>query len=262
MRRLLVAAGVALCLALSPGARAQDLLDWTFDKFTWSGSVAEAGRLVLENAYGDIRTRDAKGDLLDVLANIQIHGDDPVGARVLVETVGDTVHVKVLYEAKAAEASEWVEGQVPRGRVDVAVLVPRGLDVEARTTKGLLELKGIDGSIEAETDGGELRVVTGGPLKTSSAHGAQSILFRGTNWSEASILKSTSGDISVWLPPAVGFSFDGRTRGTITTDYSIEITRLRDGLTKVARTRVGHGHTHLEMASERGKLSLLESHPD
>lgn len=233
---------------------------WTLERFHWEGAIGERHHLELINAYGDIRTREAGDDRVEVVANLQRHRDDPWEPRVEVHEGGAQLLVEVRYGDPEAAAEEGVDWAARRGRVDVTVLVPAGVSVRATTTDGLAEVKGIEGAVEVASNSGDVVISATGPVRASTGRGGISVLLRSTDWQGETSLETGTGDVSVWLPPDADARVSAATTGEISTDYSIEIRHEPETGRKHAVARLGAADREVRIRSVRGRVRILRSH--
>jgi hypothetical protein len=251
----------ALLVMLSASdLEAADDANWTFDRFHHIEAIGDGTHLELINTWGDIRTRDAGDDQIEIVANIQTHVDDDQALAVRIEPTETGFRIHATRAGAASDDGGDDDAQKLRGRLDLTVLVPAGVDVSARTTAGLLELKGVDGDVAGTTTDGRIVLSTSGRARLTTDNGDIQALFKSTDWTGASEFRSVNGEIAVWLPPDASVTALGATSGQITTDYTMEIERQEVSARKALRAVVGEGRAALRLDSERGPVKLLRSH--
>ncbi len=260
--------------------------DWNISRYEWTGETAEGSSVAIVNLHGDIRVRTGNKGEVYLLAVIQRHNDDPRRAKVATEEGESEIRLEVRYpEVPSSEAGEVAPGNVAPGapradvqhvppeggtrnnipeawtrrRVDLTVFVPPGARTTARTSTGLVELKGLTGDVEAMSDSGNLRIRTAGAVRAQTRHGDVLAQLRRTDWPGTAEIETLTGDIRVELPRGAPADVHVETRGEITTDYSIDIRRRDDSLLKLGSARIGEAGGRLVLKSNRGAIRLIES---
>ncbi len=277
---LLAACAIAACaiaacaLAVQAAASEPSIEDWNISRHEWTGEAAEGTGVAIVNLHGDLRVRKGTGGELYLLAVIQRHNDDPRRAEVATEAAAGETRLEVRYpkvpdtetgEVSPGEAASrvGVRQDIPEAwkkrRVDLTVFVPAGARVTARTSTGLVELKGLTGDVEATSDSGDLRIRTAGGVLARTQHGDVLAQFRRTDWSGNSEIETLTGNIRVELPHGGRADVHIETRGEITTDYSIEIRRRDGSLLKLGTAKIGEDGGRLVLKSNRGAIRLIES---
>lgn len=267
-RQLLLVAA----LLASPGHAGDDdlLAHWTIERAVRAAPLAAGQTLRLDNPHGDLRLRDGgeeqDGGEVEVRAVIQHHEDDPlIFALALLETA-DGLELEARWTPRAdAPKTPPPADILERRRVDLVIFVPKGVRVEARTTTGLLEAKGLAVDITATSQRGAIRLATDGHPRATNVHGEILVRLPPTPWPEPVELETTNGAITVFLPAAadaadIDIDVDAATGGLFTTDYSatVEPPDPRSGV-KAIRARVGEageGRSVLRLRSVNGNLAL------
>ena len=256
MRRI---AFLVLACALPVAAGEPSLDDWQITRQEWTGKLGPESSVAIVNPHGDLRVRAGDAGEVSSLAVIQRHRDDPRQAAVATEEGEDGMRLEVRYpEAAAGEPLEIPEAWRKR-RVDLTVFVPKEASVSARTRTGLLELKGLAGDVEAESDRGDLRLRTAGSVRARTVYGEIFAQLRRTDGPGVSRLETLTGDIRVELPRGGRADVTLETRGEITTDYSIEIHRREGSQLKEGRATIGEAGLQLQLKSHSGAIGLIES---
>ncbi len=258
----------ACALAVPSTAAEPSLEDWNISRYEWTGEAAAGTRVSIVNLHGDLRVRTGIEGELYLLAVIQRHIDDPRRLAVTAEAGEGEVSLEVggsLSDVASSDAGPGGGAQPEileawqRRRVDLTVFVPPGACVSARAGSGLVELKGLSGDVEATSDVGDLRIRAAGGVRARTRHGDVLAQLRRTDWPGASEIETLTGNIRVELPRGGQADVVLETRGEITTDYSIEISRRADSLLKTGTARIGEAGGRLVLKSNRGAIRLIES---
>ncbi len=251
-----------ICLAVwlllgSPLLSQPPLEEWQIERYEWRGEVAPGTAIEAINQHGDLRIRSSDGHQVYLLANTQRHQDDPRRPEFRVDELEDKLRLQVLYPADDAGAA--VPDAWRRRRVDLSLLVPPSAATLARTAGGLVEIKGLQGDIEATSATGDIVIRAAGRVVARTDHGTIFAQLRRSGWSDVASLETLTGDIRVELPRGGRASARLETRGEITTDYSIVVERQEGSLLKRATAEVGVGGSSLLLKSNRGAIKLLAS---
>lgn len=148
--------------------------DWTVDNSRWKGTLAPATAIEVRNPYGDVRLRPADAAEVEASAMMQRRKADPAKAELVVEPHGATLRIEVRYP------------QPPQGnlhRVDVAVFVPAGATVTARTADGMIQARGLANDLDLASDGGDVAASTTGTAHVEAGRGDVSVELRSDGWS-------------------------------------------------------------------------------
>lgn len=237
-------------------AQDSSMEDWRIEKFDWSGALGEAGEIVIHNEYGDIRCRSTDGDQVVLVANIQRHKDDPRRAEIRVEP-GERLEIAVDYPPDAEATG--LTREMEKRRVDVSVLIPHGVRLEAKTKGGLIEAKGLSAPAHADSHTGNIVLKTSAPVAAYTERGTIDVTFSKTSWGEAVRLETLTGDIAVWLPPDASVAVEAATTGELSTDFSIDVEHRPPNDKKHAMAKIGGGEAKLGIETEKGRVKLFRS---
>ncbi|MCP3963377.1 MAG: hypothetical protein GY719_36525 [bacterium] len=261
----LFASLIAVC-ALAVPLRAEEptLEDWTIARHEWSGELAEGHRVEIINVHGDVRVRAPEGREVFFLALIQHHNDDPRRPEITTEQGEGRLKLEVLYPpAEDAEGNEIPESEIPEAwrkrRVDLTVFVPKTAATSVTTAHGLAEVRGLRGDLEVSTEKGEIRARISGALRAKTVHGDVMAQFRRTDWASPSKVETLTGSILAEMPAGGEADVRIATRGEITTDYTLVITKPDGGRLKHGKARIGEAGGELVLESNRGAIKLIES---
>lgn len=219
-----------------------------------SFKLPAAQQIEVDNPYGNVYLRFGGYEhQLDVRATVQ----RPEGAP-------------EFSFAPAAEGGVFrVVPSLPAGatpaatqRIDLVLYAPEGHPLRVRTASGSIESRGVRADVDFRSQSGDI-VARGtvGAVRADTASGAIRLMLEPTAASVRQRYSTRTGDISVGVTDALGAELRMSTSGSITTDYSIEIT-ARDGEEPdkrgIARVGVAKGAQPgvIEVDSLRGNLRL------
>lgn len=258
MRRVSVGFLGFLAFAWATTASAQPRLEkWLSEPYSWRGEVAPGAAVTLINEHGDLRVRGKPSDELEIVGYLQHHVDD--GREIAVEPVrsegGWRLDVRM-----AASAEEEVPADWSGRRVDLTVYVPWSSPLTVRTRDGVLEALDLRAPLVVETGSGELLAGGDGDLTVESRSGSVRVVLQEPDWSSTATIETFSGPVSVWARPDADTAVSLETRGTLTTDFSLDIERLDDSLRR-ARARLGAATGTVRVTSYQAPLALREVVP-
>lgn len=230
-----------------PSAEPEWLLVSLKDRF----ELAE-GTLRVRHPWGEVRVEASDTDRVHVTAVAQHHRDDPRKPAVRFAGGEDGGDLFVAFaEMDLPEEEEWANR-----RIDVGLLVPKGVAVEIETDGDRVEVEKFERPARVLTRGGDLVYEGEGDLVADTERGSQRVLLSRTRDGRSVRLSSLTGDLWVMLLEGARANGEVETRGPITTDFSIEIEREVGAALKHGRFSVGDGGTKLELTSYSGGIRL------
>jgi len=244
-----------LALVWGTTAKAQPRLEeWLSEPFSWHGEVAPGAPITLVNEHGDLRVRGKPSEELEIVGYLQHHVDD--GRKIAVEPVpsegGWTLEVTM-----GSTPGEDVPADWSRRRVDLTVYVPWTSPLTVRTSDGVLEALDLRAPLVVETDSGELLAGGDGELTVKSRSGSVRVVLQEPDWSSTATIETFSGPVSVWARPDADAELTLETRGTLTTDFSLEVQRLDPSLRR-AHAKLGKGTGSVRVTTYQGPLAFRE----
>ncbi len=228
------------------------------DRFSWKGPIGKARVLRVENPFGDVRLRHG-GDTgeVEVAAAVQQLRPDGVHLETQVFESEGALVVTVVWAAKpGVEMPPRPEGD--RSRADLAVLVPSGSKIVVVAPDGLVETRGVHGDAEFRTQTGDIRIHRHfGAVSASSETGSiEAVLLTGET-DKSQVFESLTGSIEVWVGADAKHHATVTTSGSITTDFTMDITHQDDREPdKIGHAVLGGGGPELRLISRRGSLAL------
>jgi len=263
--------------------------EWTLRTDTWAGRLTSGTKVEIRNLHGDLRVRKFGGeggssshekgsvqevgvkhadapkgaseDNIHLVAAVQRHRDDPRPVEIVAEEADGILMLEVHYldptgadgSAGAVVSEAWA-----RRRVDVTAYVPQATETSVEGKDGLVEIRGIQGAVTARTRGGAIDIRGLGPVNASSRNGKITVRYRSPQWQGVTRLETLTGEIEVEIPRNGRAKVELETRGSITTDYSVEIRRQGDSHLKRAKAKIGKKGGDLILKSNRGPIKLVE----
>lgn len=255
---------VLLAVSLSPlvaGESQQAKEPWKPATRQWIETVAAGKRLKLVNPHGDIHVRfGGYENKVEIVATIQRLEESLPELTVTFRRDEAGLEATVGPQAPSEPAAPAAPGtSKTRDRVDLAVFVPKGVALHARTEAGRMDIKGLESDLDAESVKGEIGIVkVKGRVQARSESGEISITLETGATRESQEFSTRTGDISVHLWEDANLTARIATSGEISTDFSLQVERNRfKEPGKHALAVIGKGGPELSLASKRGNIHLL-----
>ncbi len=229
-----------------------------FQRSNWKGPIGEAGVVRVENPFGDVRLRHGGDDgEVEVAAVLQQLRPDGVHLETRVLEKDGALVISVVWASKpGVEVPVRPEGD--RSRADLAVMVPSGSEIVVDAPDGLVESRGVHGDADFRTRTGNIRVHRHfGAVSASTETGSiEAVVLRGET-DQNQVFESLTGAIEIWVSADAKHRVTLTTSGSITTDFTLEISHRDDHEPdKVGRAVLGGGGPEIRMESRRGSLAL------
>ncbi len=242
-------------IGLSFGGMAQTVDDdWRIERLSESVPLAENTTVEIRNPHGDLRVRAASDGQVAVSAIVQRHRDDSDRPEITFE--GDAGRLKVIVRYHQDEPPS--DPAMKERRVDVTAFVPESASLVLVTDGGLLNVR-TGSDLELETVSGTIDVKTAGRLRVTTDRGAVLAVLQASTWSASNEVRSSTGDIELWLARDAGVSADVETGGWFTTDFSAQVEHDDAVARKRIKARIGAGGGPLQVRSTNGAVRLFRS---
>jgi hypothetical protein len=230
------------------------LIALKIERRNWSGKIKPGERIEVDNEWGEVRVRFGgnKGQV-EYLAVLQPLTLGTARVTVAAEPITGGLHIVTRVENGALPAGA-------KDRADLTIFVPKGSPLRVRTLRGLIDISGIKGDVNAETEAGEISIRTvEGLVKTINQHGTTTVLLERLADHTEQTFESLTGDITVSLPTTAEPMVTIGTSGDICSDVSIVIVHHpHEEPSKIATARVGAGVSSLLIRSKRGNIHLRQ----
>ena len=258
-RIILLVTGIQLTVTAFADGEADVLKDWIIERTEYSAVLQDHTVVAVTNHFGDIRVRTSNDDMISIFAITQRHIKDVIKSQIQIDSVENTLQIAVKYPSQAdnKDANHINDIDITNRRVDISLLIPKYATLSMNTIDGRIESKGHLGPIQAKTDSGQVILVTRGPVNVSSDDGPITITFKNDKWSAPSSVESSTGKIHVLFIENPDINVEMQTAGTITTDYSVEISNnIPASAQKQATARIGKATHQLKIKSSLGPVIL------
>jgi len=229
-----------------------DVDNWEHQRTEHRHMLAAGHSVSISNPFGDIRVRNVPDREVWVIAHVQRQKGESGLARISLTEKADRLAVAVVFPESGTNPHDGKSH-----RADITVMVPKGAKIEITGRKGLIEGKGLESDVHAETEFGNITLSTSGTIFAKCRQGQVRAIFENTRWSTPPLLENIHGEIDIFLPEQANVTVAAATGGTITTDYSIEIKNAPGKKEKSGQIVLGDGKANLTVASTYGNIKIL-----
>jgi len=239
----LTAALVTASVTLAPDASAKARED--FEKVV---PFSAGGQFSIKNDNGSITIKTWNEDSIRIEA--EKTAKDQEGLKdidIAVTGSGDSVSVETVHQRRNN-----------RGSVSYTITLPVDVNVDAETSNGSVNVKGVHGHLEVRSVNGSLKLEDiAGDIDARTTNGG--ILARYTEAAEGRhSFHTTNGSVRIYLPAGAGGELDAQTvNGSITTDFPITVTRMSRRHLKGSFG--GGGGATYEIETVNGSVKILEN---
>lgn len=233
--------------------------DWQTERLEQSRPLGENDTIEIRNEYGDIRCRAGAVEQVEVLSNSQRLKDDPLMPRIHIGQRDGRMVIEVSFVTDETRTESPETDEMKRRRVDLTVIMPAEARLVAHTRGGLIEAKGLEREMQADSLSGNIVVSTTATIRARTERGSIKLDLKSDQWEIAPSLETVTGNIEVWLPHVANLTISAETQGRITTDYSIDI--RNEAKTKHISARIGKGGATLPITTIRGDVLIFRSGP-
>lgn len=188
---------------------------YELQRFDWEGEPKPGTRLLLENRWGNINLRQSGGKGVLLHAVMQKIGTEPKVADLQVDENDDQISLRIVYP----------DGQQPdsvqQGRVDVALMIPTGINVEIIADRGTVSGKTLGNAIKIHAVDRPVEFSSSGSIDVQTRNGEVAIQFKprgeqaAPDWGR---IQTIAGDILISYYPSVEIGFDMVSGSSKTTD--------------------------------------------
>ncbi len=239
----------------------QESKDWVIKRLEFSQEIEPGIPLVVDNPYGDIQIKRSSPPFAPVYAMTQKHVSDLDDASITI-TVSDSMKVEVTYPQGSITEDNVAVKTLTKRRVDLTVYAPPAIPVIATTCKGKIIGKGLKSDVTAKSCSGRIFIRSSGTINATSGSGSIGVYFKKGKWAWPPNIKTTSGEISVRMPPQADASVHITTSGEIATDFSLDVMFQPKSIYKDAYATIGKGTHQVRIQSQNGNVKLLKSRED
>lgn len=216
--------------------------------------LAPGGRVEVRNTNGQIQVEPASGNTVEVVAVKSARGQSPEDAKRALERLeivenssGGVIRIETRYPR-----SGWFG---PSGQVRYTIRLPKGANASFITTNGGVELRGVSGTLEAQTtNGGIVAREVGGSFSATTTNGGVDVDM--IHLGEAGArFECTNGGVRLRLPADAKATISASvTNGGIDTgNLPLETT---ESSRRRLEARLNGGGAPVRMSCTNGGLSI------
>jgi hypothetical protein len=217
-------------------------------EFRQTYSLSPNGRVLVQNAYGDVRIIAWDRDEVQVQAVKKSRdGKRLDDARILVDSAQNLLSISTQYVGADAEHP---------ATVDYRIMVPRGANLEnVRLTNGVLWITGVAGTVKAFSVNGSIKAEKlAGQTELATVNGQVDAAFDEIRVENPILLKSVNGPIKLSIPDGAGACVDARNRsGGIDSTFGRTV---REASGNRLRTVVRRGGPVIQLHNVNGGISI------
>lgn len=266
MRPLHLITAAALLAAAAPTVSAQE----RDDSFKWNGDIAAGRTVYVRNLNGGIRVASANGGAAEVRAEKKWRKGDPKDVKITAEkTAKGDIIVCAIWEGRETRCDEdgynskgngpWTKGRENDVSVQFTISLPKGVQLEASTVNGGLDISGATASVKANTVNGGIDASSlGGPVTAKTVNGGIQVRT-GTLGDGPASYSTVNGSITLGLPEGTNANLEASTvNGSVTSDdFPITVQGRIDR--RHLRGTIGKGGPELKVSTVNGSIRLRKN---
>lgn len=258
MKTRQIAMTVAALAASATGLTAQD--------FEWSGRIQNGLGIEIQGVLGDIRAVAARGDEVEVTAEIREHRRgyaEDISFELVEHDGGVTICALYPTPRRARRENECLPDDRTRNstnnidvEVNFTIRVPAGVSFMGRTVNGEIDVQSLDGNVDARTVNGDVEISTSGFAEANTVNGSITAEIGSSDWTGTLEFETVNGSITVELPDGVGADVVARTiNGSIETDFPLTV-RGRFSSRSLSGS-IGGGGDRISLETVNGSVRLI-----
>jgi hypothetical protein len=258
MKKLAGVALMALMATTAAELKAQD--------FDWSGRVQSGDVVEIEGVLGDIRAVAARGNEVEVTAEIREHRRgyaEDITFEVVEHSGGVTICALYPTSRRARHDNECrPDGRTRNSTNDIdvevnfTVHVPAGVDFMGHTVNGGIDVNSLSGNVDVRTVNGSIDVSTSGYAEATTVNGDIDAAIGDPSWDGMLEFETVNGSITVELPDGIAADVSaGTVNGAIDTDFPLTV-QGRFSHRRLSGS-IGGGGERISLTTVNGSISLL-----
>ena len=240
----------------SPGT--PDAENWQVSMYQDTREFPPHKSYYVENLFGDIRLRPSDDSNTVITGALQGEKEDAIKPLIELSESPERNEIKVRYPDPKG-GPDLTPKQIGKRRVDLAVFIgKKSLDLRIKTRRGLLEVKSMPVPLVVESESAHMRLVVKNTLEVHNGYGPVEVFFKKPGDFHPPKITTVTGEIRVEFPERVDTRVVAETSGTVTSDFSTQITRESGAQHKKALIQLGKGGQDVSLSSQSGNISVLE----
>lgn len=245
METLLKTITILLIMALSVAVAEESLVE--AERFHIEKNTAKISKVIIENNHGDIRLRQTTEKNLVFHAVSQYSKTHR--ASIDEELKDGVLSLKVSYKNLPTEKS--------LERVDVAIVVPKGVELDIKIEKGNLSSKKLENQLKVVSESSDIELKSTGFADLFTKHGNISYTLLSNESSDEVNLKTFNGSVSLY------FHEDNRPfvqtiTGSVVTSNSLNVLKNKKIENRVASYNQDKFFDTAKIQTDTGLIQLVE----
>lgn len=228
---------------------AEEKPDFRVEQFRWQETIGRPLMVIVENPYGNVRSRSWPKEELSVTGQLQRVPEDPA-LVVQVDVQRQTVRITVSDPAQGKGVDNKIR------RADLVILAPTGLNMSVQTQSGEIRFKKYIGDVTAHSVDGSINLRTSGAVDAQTETG--SITARlDAKWEGLVALKTGTGGMQIFVPENTNTRIDAKSvTGEVKSELSSELLSDADIQYHLFSAALGNGVQKLRASSESGDIHI------
>jgi FlaG/FlaF family flagellin (archaellin) len=263
MRKYIAAVFVSCAIASAAWCQGTDA--------DWQGPLTPGQLLEIRGVNGSIHAVGTSGPNAKVTVTKTGTKSDPNGVNIQVVHFDGGIVVCAMYpdngvkhdnECNPPGMDVYLSANNNDVQVEFTVEVPDGVKLGAYTVNGDIDGTSLTGDVIAATINGTITVSTTGSLQATTLRGSIGGVMGRIGWSGVRALDTSDGDIDLQIPADANVSVRASAfRGTITSDFPLNITTTRWGDSSIADGTLGADGRSLRISTGKGNITLRKGLP-
>lgn len=225
-------------------------------RLDWEQRVEPGTTLVLDNRWGDIHLRQTGAEVATLHAVMQKIGEQPKTGELKAERQDDRILLSVVYPNDQQPAN-------PReGRVDAALLVPYGVNLEIIAERGNVDSKTLESDIKVTAVDEAVSLKSAASVQIDARAGEVDIQFvpraEDDQRSGRGRIKTITGDVNIRYYPEMQMRFE-MLSGRPKTTNDLTLLRNRELTGRQVIMHTGQNPETLYLQSDTGYIRLVNT---
>jgi len=228
---------------------AEEKPDFRVEQFRWQEVVSKPLKVIVDNPYGNVRSRSWAREELSVTGQLQRVPADPA-LEVQVEVQRQTVRITVTDPAQG----KGVDNEIRRA--DLVILAPTGWNMSVQTQSGEIHFKKYVGDVTARSVEGSIKLRTNGSVDAVTENGSITAKLD-ARWDGLVSLQTNTGAMKIFVPEKTNTRIDAKsTAGKVVSELSSELLSDVKSQQHLFSATLGSGVQKLQARSESGDIRI------
>ncbi len=234
----------------------QETVPYELVRLDWEETVTAGDTLVVDNRWGDIHLRQTGATAVTYHAVMQKIGKQPKVGELIAERADGVVTLKIAYPEDQQPASP------QEGRVDAAILVPYGVNLEVIAEHGKVSSKTMESPVKITAVDRPISLKSASSVNISANEAEVDIQFVPRKDGDDSLgrgrVQTITGDINIRYYPEMAMRFE-MLSGRPKTTSDLELLRNRKLVGRQVIMHTGQNPETLSLQSDTGYIRLVNT---